>query len=45
MVVGASSDDPSVNDVLYACGIDPVCVVYGGPSPPTPFPPYFGLGS
>ena len=45
MLVSASSDDPSVNDVLYDFGIDPVCVVYNGPSPPTPFPPYFSLGS
>ena len=43
MLVSASSDDPSVNDVLYDFGIDPVCVVYGGASPPTPFPPYFSL--
>src|ERR1700677_484308 len=40
MVLGASSDDPAINDVLYANGgIDPVCVVYGGPSPISPFPP------
>jgi type IV pilus assembly protein PilY1 len=45
ILVSASSDDPSVNDVLYDFGIDPVCVVYAGPSPPTPFPPYFSLGS
>ncbi len=42
MVVGASSDDPVVNDVLYAGNgqIDPVCITLGGPWPPTPFPPY-----
>jgi type IV pilus assembly protein PilY1 len=46
MVVSASSDDAAINDVLYAGGgIDPVCVVYSGPSPPTPFPPYYSLGS
>jgi type IV pilus assembly protein PilY1 len=45
ILVSASSDDPSVNDVLYDFGIDPVCVVYNGPSPPTPFPPFFSLGS
>jgi type IV pilus assembly protein PilY1 len=40
MVLGASSDDPAINDVLYAGGgIDPVCMVYGGPSPISPFPP------
>lgn len=41
MVISASSDDSTVNDVLYAGGgqADPICVVYGGPSPPNPFPP------
>jgi type IV pilus assembly protein PilY1 len=41
MVVSASSDDPVVNDVLYAGNgqIDPVCITYGGPNPATPFPP------
>ena len=42
--IGASSDDPSINDVLYAGGLSPVCVVYGGPNPATPFPPNFSLG-
>jgi type IV pilus assembly protein PilY1 len=38
MIVGSSSDDPNINDVLYASGgIDPVCVVSGGPSPASPF--------
>jgi type IV pilus assembly protein PilY1 len=47
MLVGASSDDPSVNDVLYAGGgIDAVCMVYNGPHPaPNPFPPQFSLGN
>jgi type IV pilus assembly protein PilY1 len=45
MLVSASSDDPSVNDVLYDYGIDPVCIVFSGPWPPTPFPPYFSLWS
>jgi type IV pilus assembly protein PilY1 len=40
MILGASSDDPAINDVLYAGGgIDPVCMVYSGPSPSSPFPP------
>jgi type IV pilus assembly protein PilY1 len=40
MVLGQSSDDPAINDVLYAGGgIDPLCMVYGGPSPISPFPP------
>jgi type IV pilus assembly protein PilY1 len=46
MLVSASSDDPSVNDVLYAGGFPPVCIVYNGPHPaPNPFPPQFSLGS
>ncbi|MDP9084392.1 MAG: PilC/PilY family type IV pilus protein [Pseudomonadota bacterium] len=46
LVVKFSSDDPSVNDVLYAGGgIDPLCVVFGGPNPPTPFPPNYSLGN
>jgi type IV pilus assembly protein PilY1 len=39
MVIGASSDDPSINDVLYASSESALCVVYGGPSPATPYPP------
>jgi type IV pilus assembly protein PilY1 len=47
MLVSASSDDPSVNDVFYAPGgyMDPVCVVNSGPHPLTPFPPYYSLGN
>jgi type IV pilus assembly protein PilY1 len=46
MLVSASSDDPSVNDVLYAGGIAPVCMTYNGPHPaPNPFPPQFSLAS
>jgi type IV pilus assembly protein PilY1 len=46
MIIAASSDDAAINDVLYAGGgIDPICVVYNGPSPLTPFPPYYSLGS
>jgi type IV pilus assembly protein PilY1 len=38
MIVAASSDDAAINDVLYANGgIDPICVVYGGPSPASPY--------
>jgi len=39
LLLSASSDDPSVNDVLYAGGEAPLCVVYGGPNPASPFPP------
>jgi type IV pilus assembly protein PilY1 len=47
MLVSASSDDPSVNDVFYDPGnFDPVCVVFNGPHPaPNPFPPQFSLGT
>lgn len=39
-----SSDDPQVNDVLYApSSLPSVAVVYGGPNPPTPFPPNYSL--
>src|SRR3984885_3036058 len=44
MILGASSDDPNINDVLYAGNgqFDPLCVVYSGPSPISPFPPATG---
>ncbi|MDE2479297.1 MAG: hypothetical protein KGM87_10425 [Betaproteobacteria bacterium] len=40
MQIAASSDDPSVNDVLYAGGLAGVGVAYGGPSPSNPFTYY-----
>lgn len=45
--VGASSDDPAINDVLYAPSgyAHTVCIVYGGPSPATPFPPNYSLAT
>lgn len=45
MQVGDTSDDPQINDVLYAppgWG-SPVCMVYGGPSPTNPWPPNYTL--
>jgi type IV pilus assembly protein PilY1 len=41
LLIGASSDDTAINDVLYDIGgsIGPMCVAYSGPSPATPFPP------
>ncbi|MFI4918517.1 MAG: pilus assembly protein [Legionellales bacterium] len=47
MEVGASSDDPSINDVLYApSGSVPALFdTYVGPYPATPFPPNFSLAS
>ncbi len=43
MNVSASSDDPSINDVLYAGGESAVCIVHGGPIPVNPYPPHFTL--
>lgn len=43
MNISASSDDPSINDVLYASGESPVCIVHGGPNPVNPYPPHFSL--
>lgn len=44
MRIGASSDDPSINDVLYASSsLASVFVTYNGPNPSTPFPPNFSL--
>jgi type IV pilus assembly protein PilY1 len=40
MQISASSDDPLINDVLYASGEAPVCVAYGGPNPANPFSSY-----
>lgn len=47
MIVGDTSDDPLINDVLYAGtgGISPVCIVYGGPSPANPWPPNYTLST
>ncbi len=43
MQIGASSDDPNVNDVLYAGGLSGLFVSYNGPNPATPYPPNFSL--
>ena len=45
MQISASSDDPLINDVLYASGLSPVCMVYGGPSPANPYPPNYTLAN
>jgi type IV pilus assembly protein PilY1 len=38
MQISASSDDPLINDVLYAGGgIAAVCLDYGGPNPASPY--------
>ena len=45
MQIGASSDDPNVNDVLYAGGLSGLFVSYNGPNPATPYPPNFSLSN
>ncbi|EQD70981.1 type IV fimbrial biogenesis PilY1-related protein, partial [mine drainage metagenome] len=42
MQIGASSDDPNINDVLYMQGSSnlPVFITYNGPSPPNPYTAY-----
>jgi type IV pilus assembly protein PilY1 len=41
MVVGASSDDPNINDVLYTGGGQPgIFISYNGPSPANPYTAY-----
>lgn len=45
MQIQASSDDPSINDVLYAGGQPGVFVSYNGPNPASPYPPNFSLSS
>jgi type IV pilus assembly protein PilY1 len=46
MEVAISSDNPSVNDVLYIPSIyvyPSVMLDYGGPNPPSPYPPNYTL--
>lgn len=45
LLIGASSDDTAINDVLYDINgsIGQMCVAYSGPSPATPFPPNYSL--
>ena len=46
MQVGATSDDPQVNDVLYSPpGLPAVFLNYGALSVPSPYPPNFSLGN
>lgn len=45
MQIGASSDDPNINDVLYASSVPGVYLTYTGPTPATPFPPNFSLAN
>lgn len=43
LVAQISSDDPSINDVLYAGGLPDVFISYNGPNPSSPYPPNFSL--
>jgi type IV pilus assembly protein PilY1 len=46
MQIGATSDDPVVNDVLYSPpGLPGVFLNYGALSVPTPYPPSFSLAN
>lgn len=40
MLIGASSDDPDINDVLYASGFTPAWINYNGPHPANPYTSY-----
>ncbi|MEJ2714671.1 MAG: PilC/PilY family type IV pilus protein [Acidihalobacter sp.] len=43
MAVQATSDASDINDVLYADSLPDIFMVYGGPSPSSPYPPNFSL--
>lgn len=44
--IGASSDDPNINDILYSRTTSAgIYLTYTGPSPASPFPPYYSLTS
>lgn len=43
MSVAATSDQPDINDVLYAHNYPKIFEVYGGPNPSSPYPPNFTL--
>ena len=45
MQIGSSSDDPTINDVLYVSGYNPIFVTYNGPTPATPYPPNYSLSN
>ncbi len=45
MQIGATSDEPDINDVLYAGGLPGVFVSYNGPNPSSPYPPSFSLAN
>lgn len=43
MILADTSDEPSINDVLYAGSEPGIFLTYNGPSPANPFPPNFTL--
>ena len=45
MTISASSDDPNINDVLYASSSPAVFINYGGPNVSSPYPPSFTLAN
>lgn len=45
MQIGASSDDATINDVLYSGSQASVYINYGNISPSTPFPPNYSLSN
>ena len=45
MLIGASSDDATINDILYSSGLAGVFVTYNGPNPSSPYPPNFSLSN
>ena len=45
MQISASSDDPNINDVLYADSLPGLFVSFNGPTPSSPYPPNFSLSN
>lgn len=47
MIIGNSSDDPDINDVLYtpSSSFPSVFAVYNGPTPASPYPPNFSVSN
>lgn len=43
--IAATSDDPSINDVLYAGNKPGIFISYNGPTPTTPYPPNFSIAN
>lgn len=46
MQIGASSDDPSINDILFTSSAYPgIFLAYNGPSPSNPYPPNYTISN